>query len=181
MPKYDKELSAFWERTIRPNWLFRVTFPQYLDFDKLNNHMVSSVRLPIINTTNEKYLKTSKLYPELFNLFDLSDGLQFEITFDENITNDVERVKWKYYNSLIHNSKVSSGVFYSPPLSSNSYIDGGRGIDVEVIDYDGKVSMRVELYKCLLVSVDGLAFDYSASDKISPTFTFKAQEIKTFL
>ena len=179
--KHTQEMTAFWNSaSIRPSWLFKVTFPDHLGMSKLNNHMVSSVRLPEINLTEEKALKASKLYPDLFVQFDLSGGIQFEITFNENITNDVEKSRWAYYRNLLSMTKVEGGIFYSPPLTNDKYIDNGEGIVVDILNDNGDISMRYIFKKCILTNITTPTYDYNSSDKVTPSFTFKAKAIETY-
>lgn len=180
MPELSKELNSFWNRTIRPSWLFRVSFPDHLGMSKLNDHMVTSVQLPTIPTTDEKYIKSSKLYPELFTLFDFSGGIPFSITFEENLKNHVEKTKWSYYKGLIFQGRKDGGIFYSPPLTNERYIDNGEGVVVDILDFTGNINAKYIFKKCLISSVDGSTYSYDSQDKISPTFSFKAQEIETY-
>jgi hypothetical protein len=178
---YINELSTFYTRqTIRPSWLFRVTFPEFMGMEKLNNHMVVSVKLPEINTTEEKYIKSSKLFPDIFNVYDMSSGIRFDITFVENLTNDVEKARWNYYKSLITHTKQEGGIFYAPPLSSSRFVDGGEGIKVDIIDDNGTVSMRFMFNKCIISAISGNTFSYEDSSKITPQFSFVAQEVTVF-
>lgn len=175
------EMTSFWTTaSVRPSWLFKVTFPDSNGLSKLNNHIVSSVRLPTINTTEEKYLKASKLYPDLFVVFDLSNGIDFEINFTENLTNDVEKVRWGYYRNLITQTKKEGGIFYAPPLSEARYVDGGEGIVVDIIDDDGDVSFRYIFKKCILSNVSGTTYGYDSSEKVTQSFTFKAMSVETY-
>ena len=181
LPKFGKEMSSFWEQTVRPNWLFRVEFPDVNGLSNLNDHMVASVKLPVINTTEEKYIKNSKLYPEFFNVYDFSAGITFEITFVENLKSHVEKAKWSYYRSLITATEEDKGgIFYAPPISDARHIDGGKGIIVELLDYVGEPDIRFIFKKCTLASVDGINLGYSEGDKIMPSFTFKAKQISTY-
>lgn len=132
---------------------------------KVHSFEVKSVRLPNYQFKTDKVLD-SDLYPGSFTTFNLAEGMTFDVTFDENASNDI----MVFIQSVIKKMINSNGVYN--PISQHPI----KEIRVNVLDEVGDKTMIHRMKNCRLTNYDPITLDYSNSDVMVINCTFVTNE-----